>query len=110
MPESNHTFQGIDGTTYTVSVNPVSLLNVENLCGVKLLDITTSDLASRLADDPVLMATVAYVLCCMDKNPGEFGANVSDPDVFTAMTEAVLRAVVDYLPENQRKHFAELVA
>jgi hypothetical protein len=91
----------------TVTVNVDAVKRVRNLLNVNLLEVAEGKLLERLANDPVLLCDVPYVLIKPDADK----RNVSDEEFGRAMggdailqaTEALLEELVDFFPQPKRR-------
>lgn len=101
-------FRGLDGKVYEIDVHPISLLRVQDRLEIDLLELVLGPLATALADSPEHLASACHLLACPDENPEEFSANISGADVFPAMAEALISAVINYLPKNHGRYFKSL--
>jgi len=94
------------GRAWEVTVNVGAVRRVRDLLGVDLMDVAGGDLLDRLADDPVLLVDVLYVLV----KPQADAKGVSDEDFGRAMvggvldeaTSALMKELLDFFPSAQR--------
>jgi len=100
------TFTDSQGRTWNVVLNVGALRRVRDLLKVDLLDVARGDLLERLADDPVLLVDVLYVLCKTDAE----AQGVSDEDFGRAMVggvldeagSALMQELLGFFPSAQR--------
>lgn len=91
---------------WAVVVNVGAVRRVRDALGVDLLDVARGGLLERLADDPVLLVNVLYVLCRSEAD----ARGVSDEDFGRAMVGGVLddaasalfKELLDFFPSAQR--------
>jgi hypothetical protein len=94
------------GRTWEVTVNVGAVRRVRDTLGVDLMDVAGGDLLDRLADDPVLLVDVLYVLV----KPQADAKSVSDEDFGRAMVggvideaaSALMKELLDFFPSAQR--------
>ena len=94
------------GRTWEVTVNVGAVRRVRDILGVDLMDVAGGDLLERLADDPVLLVDVLYVLC----KPQADAKGASDEDFGRAMVggvldeaaSALMKELLDFFPSAQR--------
>ena len=94
------------GRAWEVTVNVGAVRRVRDLLGVDLMDVAGGDLLDRLADDPVLLVDVLYVLV----KPQADAKGVSDEDFGRAMVggvldeaaSALMKELLDFFPSAQR--------
>jgi hypothetical protein len=79
-------FTDKDGREWPVVVNVGALRRVRDTLGVDLMDVAGGDLLERLADDPVILVNVLYVLCRAEAD----ARGVTDEDFGRAMVGGVL--------------------
>ena len=99
-------FTDKEGREWPVVVNVGAVKRVRDILGVDLLDVAKGDLLERLADDPVLLVNVLYVLC----RPEADARGVSDEDFGRAMVggvldeaaSALMKELLDFFPSAQR--------
>ena len=89
------TFTDNQNRAWAVDVHVASVKRVRSLLNIDLLQIVEDrcELLARLADDPVLLVDVLYVLC----KPEADTRNVSDEDFGRAMSGDALEAGFDAL-------------
>jgi hypothetical protein len=100
-------FQDNLGHPWIVTVNVDAVKRVRKLLDVNLLEVAEGKLLERLANDPVLLCDVLYVLIKPDADK----RNVSDEEFGRAMggdailqaTEALLEELVDFFPQPKRR-------
>lgn len=95
--------------TWDVDVHVASIKRVRSLLDVDLLQIVEDrcELLARLADDPVLLVDVLYVVC----KPAADTQNISDEDFGRAMSgdallsgfEALLKGLEDFFQDARRR-------
>lgn len=112
MPTNNdrHSFNGVDDRIYTLAVNPASIERVEKRLDFDLLSIASSPIATELAKHPNFIASILYLLASPEESPAEFGKNISDAEAFPAAVDAMLAAIVDYLPRRHRNALKPAIA
>jgi len=101
------TFKDNAGRTWTVSVNVDAIKRVRSALDVNLMEAVEGDLLERLANDPVLLCDVIYIVC----RPEAEARSVSDEDFGRAMagdaiehaTTAILEELVDFFPRGRRR-------
>jgi len=94
------------GLTWEVTVNVGAVRRVRDLLGVDLMDVAGGDLLDRLADDPVLLVDVLYVLV----KPQADAKDVSDEDFGRGMVggvlddaaSALMKELLGFFPSAQR--------
>jgi len=99
-------FTDKEGREWPVVVNVGAVKRVRDALGVDLLDVAKGDLLVHLADDPVLLVNVLYVLC----RPEADARGVSDEDFGRAMVggvldeaaSALMKELLDFFPSAQR--------
>jgi len=99
-------FNDSTGRTWEVTVNVGAVRRVRDLLGVDLMDVAGGDLLERLADDPVLLVDVLYVLV----KPQADAKGVSDEDfgrgmvggVLDEAASALMKELLDFFPSAQR--------
>ena len=100
------TFTDAGGRSWTVDVVVSAVKRVRAILGVDLLDVANGDLLSRLADDPVLLVDVLYVLL----KPEADGRGVTDEDFGRALagdvldeaSAALMKGLLDFFPSALR--------
>ena len=105
------TFIDNAGRTWTVSVTVAAVKRVKDLLGVNLMDAIEGKLLERLANDPVLLCDVVYVICKSEAD----AAKVSDEDFGRAMagdaldraTVAFMEDLVSFFPAGRRRLLAK---
>jgi hypothetical protein len=98
-------FTDTQNRTWAVEVHVASVKRVRTLLGVDLLQIVEDrcELLARLADDPVLLVDVLYVLCKPEADP----RNISDEDFGRAMSGDALEAGFNALLEGLEGFFQD---
>ena len=99
-------FNDSAGRTWEVTVNVGAVRRVRDLLGVDLMDVAGGDLLDRLADDPVLLVDVLYVLV----KPQADAKGVSDEEfgrgmvggVLDEAASALMKELLDFFPSAQR--------
>ena len=99
-------FTDASGRTWELTVVVSAVRRVRDLLGVDLMDVAGGDLLERLADDPVLLVDMLYVLV----KPQADAKGVSDEDFGRAMvggvldeaTSALMKELLDFFPSAQR--------
>ena len=94
------------GRTWEVTVNVGAVRRVRDILGVDLMDVAGGDLLDRLADDPVLLVDVLYVLV----KPQADAKGISDEDFGRGMVggaldeaaSALMKELLDFFPSAQR--------
>ena len=100
------TFTDAASRAWEVTVNVGAVRRVRDLLGVDLMDVAGGDLLERLADDPVLLVDVLYVLV----KPQADAKGVSDEDfgrgmvggVLDEAASALMKELLDFFPSAQR--------
>ena len=99
-------FTDASGRTWELTVIVSAVKRVRDLLGVDLMDVAGGDLLERLADDPVLLVDVLYVLV----KPQADAKGVSDEDFGRGMVggvlddaaSALMKELLDFFPSAQR--------
>lgn len=99
-------FKDSEGREWIIEINVAAVKRVRDLLGEDLLQAVGGDLVERLADDPVLLCDVLYVLC----KPKADERGVSDEDFGRSMvgdvignaTTAFIEELVDFFPAPRR--------
>jgi hypothetical protein len=99
-------FTDAQGRAWTVVVNVSAVKRVRDLLDVDLMGVAGGDLLSRLADDPVLLVDVLYVLCKVEAD----AKGMSDEDfgkgmvggVLDEAASALMKELLDFFPSAQR--------
>ena len=99
-------FTDASGRTWELTVVVSAVKRVRDLLGVDLMDVASGDLLERLADDPVLLVDVLYVLC----KPQADAKSITDEDFGRAMVggvldeaaSALMKELLDFFPSAQR--------
>lgn len=101
------TFQDTAGRLWHVRITVATVRRVQDLLGVDLLQLAGGPLIARLSTDPSTLADVLYVVCKPQADAetisGEAFADQIAGDVIDRATEALLNAMVDFLPESRRR-------
>ena len=100
------TFTDAASRTWEVTVNVGAVRRVRDLLGVDLMDVAGGDLLERLADDPVLLVDVLYVLV----KPQADAKSITDEDfgrgmvggVLDEAASALMKELLDFFPSTQR--------
>jgi hypothetical protein len=100
------TFQDNAGRTWTLSVNIATVRRVRDILGVDLLDIDEGDLFTKLADNPILLGDILFVLI----KPEAEKLGISDEDfgyamggdAFEAASDALMVDLIDFFPTPKR--------
>jgi hypothetical protein len=97
-----HTFRDSAGRTWPIEVHVTSVRRVRDMVGVDLLSMGTGDhsLYAKLANDPVLLCNVLYVLCRDEANrlgvsDEEFGKGLAGQAIDDA-TSALLEELTGF--------------
>lgn len=95
--------------TWDIDVHVASIKRVRSLLDIDLLQIVEDrcELLARLADDPVLLVDVLYVIC----KPAADSQSISDEDFGRAMSgdallsgfEALLKGLEDFFQDARRR-------
>ena len=101
------TFKDNAGRTWTVTVNVDAIKRVRTALDVNLMAAVEGDLLERLANDPVLLCDVIYVVC----KPEADAQQITDEDFGRAMagdaiehaTAVLLEELVDFFPQGRRQ-------
>jgi len=94
------------GRAWEVTVNVGAVRRVRDILGVDLVDVAGGDLLDRLADDPVLLVDVLYILV----KPQADAKGASDEDFGRAMVggvldeaaSALMKELLGFFPSAQR--------
>ena len=101
------TFQDAAGRVWHVRITVATVRRVQELLGLDLLQLAGGPLIAQLATDPSALVDVLYVVCKPQADAetisGEAFADQIAGDVIDAATEALLDAMVDFLPESRRR-------
>jgi len=103
-----HSFKDAEGRAWDVEVTPYTLGNVRDLLGIDVARMATArELFGMIADDPITLVNVLYVLCRdqaeeRDISDRDFGRLLLG-DVIDRATEAFVQGVVDFFPSRQRR-------
>jgi hypothetical protein len=100
-------FKDEKGRPWTISVNVGTVKKVRGLAGIDLLDVQSGSMFQQLAEDPVKLGDVLWVLCqeeAEERKVGEldFAAALAG-DSLSSATEALLEEVTDFFPKPQRE-------
>ena len=99
-------FTDASGRTWELTVVVSAVNRVRDLLGVDLMDVAGGDLLERLADDPVLLVDVLYVLV----KPQADAKGASDEDFGRGMVggvlddaaSALMKELLGFFPSAQR--------
>ena len=104
-------FKDNAGRSWSVCINVDAIKRVRKLLDVNLLEIASGQLIEQLANDPVLLCNVLYVVV----KPEADAQKISDEDFGRAMagdaiehaTTAFLEELVDFFPSGRRRVLAK---
>ena len=104
-------FKDNAGRSWSVCINVDAIKRVRKLLDVNLLEIAGGQLIEQLANDPVLLCNVLYVVI----KPEADAKAISDEDFGRAMagdaieyaTTAFLEELVDFFPSGRRRVLAK---
>ncbi len=99
------TFTDAENRDWVLSIDVNALRRVRKRCDVKLMDTLGGETLGRLAEDPVLLVDVLYVLVEpeareRDVSPEAFGRALVG-DALDAAVEALLEALADFCPSRR---------
>jgi hypothetical protein len=101
------TFQDAAGRVWHVRITVATVRRVNELLGLDLLQLAGGPLIAQLSTDPSTLADVLYVVCKPQADAeaitAEAFADQIAGDVIDRATEALLNAMVDFLPESRRR-------
>lgn len=100
------TFIDGQGRTWALRLVVSTIDAVRQDAGVDLLEILGGDLMDRL-DDPVTLARVAYAICKTEAErqgiDRDSFVDAISGDVIDRLSESLVDAIVDFLPESKRR-------
>jgi len=108
------TFTDADGRQWVIDIDVNALRQVQKRLDLKLMDVLGGETLDRLADDPVLLVDVLYVLCeAQAAREGvtdeAFGRGLRG-DALDAAVVAFLEALTDFCPSRKRTLLRRLIA
>lgn len=107
-------FKDENGRPWTISINVGSVKRVRGLVGLDLLDLKTGTVLQSLAEDPVVLGDVLWVLCQEEAEKNNIGeldfAAALAGDALTAATDCLLEEIADFFPRPQREVLRKLLA
>lgn len=106
-----HSFFDRRGFTWEVNINVSQVKRVKDALDVDLLRLDDENNLNRLAQDPVLLADVLFVLCSKQaKDRGvddvQFGEQLAG-DTIEDATTAFLEELVSFFPNQKRRVLAK---
>jgi len=107
-------FKDENGKPWTLTVNIGTVKKVRSLAKIDLLDLRDGNLFSDLAEDPIKLGDVLWVLCEEEaKTAGiselQFAAALAG-DALEGATNALLEEIVDFFPKPQREILRKALA
>ena len=107
------TFKDENGRDWEIVVNVDAARRVRDILGVNIASTETGGVLESIAEDPILLCDLLYVLC----KPQADAAGVSDEqfgqalagDAIDRATTAFLEALVDFFPSRRRAVLRRLV-
>ena len=98
---------------WIVEISNTTLRRVKTLTDVRLMDAVDGELIPQLSQDFLLLGEVLYAVCKpqADKesiDQDEFESGLSG-DTFTEARDALVEALLEFLPEDQRRLLAKAV-
>jgi hypothetical protein len=95
------------GRQWQISVNVDSIRRVRNTLNVDLMELGTGQLAQRLANDPVLLADILWVLCQPQAEKAgvgseQFGTALAG-DALDQATTQLFEGIADFFPQQRRR-------
>ena len=115
MSQSPRVFSDSKGNKWALAVTVSDLKRCKQVLGVDLAaEAVSGELFSKLADDPVFLVDVLYVLCSSQAEM----AGISDEDFGRLMvgdcieeaTQSLAEAIVDFFPKARRELMRKLLA
>jgi len=108
------TFADTAGREWVIDIDVNALRRVRKRLDLKLMDVIGGETLDRLADDPVLLVDMLYVLCQEQAerdgvSDEEFGRALRG-DVLDAAVGAFLEALTDFCPSRKRDLLRRLIA
>lgn len=99
-------FKDNTGRQWAVEINVAAVKRVRDVLGVDLLGALDGRLIQDLADDPVLLVDILYVLCRAQADAAcvtdeDFGRSMAG-DALDAAAAAFLEELVDFFPGARR--------
>jgi hypothetical protein len=99
-------FKDEQGKPWTINVNIGTVKRVRSFAKVDLLDLRDGNLFTELAQDPIKLGDVLWVLCMDEAKAAgvdevQFAAALAG-DALDAATNALLEEIVDFFPKPQR--------
>jgi hypothetical protein len=100
-------FKDNAGRSWTIQINVDTIKRVRDLLKINLVEILTSNLIQKLAEDPCLLGDLLFVICKPDADlqkisDSEFGRGLGG-DAIESATTAFLEEMIDFFPLNRRK-------
>ncbi len=106
-------FTDSEGRNWLIRVDVTAIKAVRNQCGINLGDIGEApEYFARLADDPVLLCDMLFVLC--EEQVQERGLSDADfgrllfGDVIAHATMALGEAIADFFPAKKRSFLRQI--
>ena len=98
---------------WIVEISNTTLRRVKTLTDVRLMDAVDGELIPQLSQDFLLLGEVLYAVCKpqADKesiDQDEFESGLSG-DTFTEARDALVEALLEFLPEDQRRLLSKAV-
>jgi len=108
------TFTDADGREWVIDIDVNALRRVKKRLDLKLMDVIGGETLDRLADDPVLLVDMLYVLCEEQAqrdgvSDAEFGRAMRG-DALDAAVSAFLEALADFCPSRKGTILRRLIA
>jgi hypothetical protein len=101
------------GRVWIVDIDNTTLRRVKTLTGVRLLDAVDGDLIPQMTQDFLLLGEVLFAVCkpqadkdSVDQEAFESGLS---GDCLTEARNALVEALLDFLPEDQRRLLSKAV-
>jgi len=107
-------FTDSEGRQWGLRVDVSALRRVKSRLGINLVDVVGGETLSRLANDPVLLVDVLFVLVepqaqSRGVDAEAFGAAITG-DVLDEATAALLEALADFFPSRKAAVLRRLIA
>jgi len=115
MDNTAQTFVDAGGIPRTVSLNPLTLEKVQAATGVNLLDLASAqygpEIAEQLQANPAALAHIISVTAFpADMPESEMAAALASNVVFPSACNALLAALIAYLPNRTRRILKRVMA
>jgi len=99
---------------WTIEINVFAVKRIKAKLDIDLLDATKGDLLLSLADDPVSLCNLLWVLCEEEAtkrgiSDEDFGRSLAG-DAIDRATTAFLEALVDFFPSGKRRILQTMLA